>query len=86
MREKIRHFAIDFLAIFANMAKLAYIFDIMAKIFRLFPVIFRHLAILAYNFLTIFVIMAKTARMAKKFIAIFRHSYYFSQKSMAKWQ
>ena len=41
----------------------------------------RHFAILSIGFLAIFAIMTK---MANKCIAIFRHSYYFSEKSMAK--
>ena len=66
---------------------MAKIFVIMAKIFANFAIIFRHLAIfviLAINFLDIFAIMAKMARMAKKFIAIFRHSYYCFPKN--RWQ
>ena len=35
---------------------------------------------MAIHLFAIFAIMAKMARMAKKFIAIFRHSYYFFPK------
>ncbi len=65
-----RHFADD---LCHNGENGEHFLAIAAIIFRRFSIF----AILAINFLAIFSIMAK---MAKKFIAIFRHSYYFFPK------